>query len=144
MGRIVKSPGKKVGGCEKDSGENGGAREVGNAGADIAGQKESETGEGEEREKVVAVLAVPAPRNDDVGGEDGDIKGADYIHEGGEVEDHVEDDDGGGDEGQGQGGSDSKNRNDIIGGVIGGLLLLLYFFFCCCSSRPCGQNRTEP
>ena len=104
MGRIIESPSEKVGGFEKEGGENGGAREVGNAGADIAGQKESEAGEGEEREKVVAVLAVPAPRNDDVGGEDGDVKGADYIHERGEVEDHVEDDDGGGEEGENENG----------------------------------------
>ena len=43
-------------------------------------------------------MAVPAPGNDDVGDEGGDVEGTDYIHEGCEVEDHVEDDSSGGDE----------------------------------------------
>ena len=98
MGRIVKSPGEKVGGCEKDGRENSGAREIGDAGADVAGQKKGEAGDGEEGEQVVAILAVPAPGNDDVGDEGGDVEGTDYIHEGCEVEDHVEDDSSGGDE----------------------------------------------
>lgn len=43
-------------------------------------------------------MAVPAPGNDDIGDEGSDVEGADYIHEGCEVEDHVEDDSSGGDE----------------------------------------------
>ena len=82
MGRIVKSPGKKVGGGEKDGGENGGAREVGDAGADVAGQKKGEAGDGKEGEQIVAILAVPVPGDDDVGDEDDGIKTADYIHQG--------------------------------------------------------------